>query len=77
MNTPLELYALQRLAPLQAAQVLAGLSLAELHAVVNRLDLKVRRNADREELKAAILAHSHPAPAPASAEELYTQERFV
>lgn len=77
MTTPLEIHALKQLPPLDAAQRLVAASTGELWAVVTLCGVKVRVRADKQELVNAILAHTHPRPAPAAAEATFTQERFV
>jgi hypothetical protein len=53
------------------------MTVAELRYIGQLRYLKMRRGADKAELVAAIVAFLHPAPAPASATEQYTQEKFA
>jgi hypothetical protein len=64
MTTEIDLYALKQLSELEAARALTALELGELWAIVSVRGLKVKRGAERADLVAAILAYSHPRPAP-------------
>lgn len=77
MTTVLDLYALRQMQPLEAAEHLTGLSLAELKAITQLLNLKPKRADGKPELVGLILAVTHPAaPSAAIAVGGAVQERL-
>lgn len=77
INTPLDMYTLRQMQPLEAAEHLTGLSLAELRAVAQLLNLKLQRGASKPDLVGLILGATHPAPAAREVAGVYQQERFA
>lgn len=67
MSTQLDMWALRQLRPLESAEHLTGLTLAELHAVAQFLGQRIKRGATKPDLVGLILGVTHPMPAAALA----------
>lgn len=77
MTTELDLHALKQMSELQAAQHLIAMRVTELRYIGKLRGLKLRRNADKAEIVAAVLEYTHPRPAPIAPAVVYQQESFV
>jgi hypothetical protein len=74
MATELDLHALRQLTPLEAARALTAMSVAELRYIGKLRGLKTTKGMDKADLVAAIIAFTHPRPAPAAPAQQYQQD---